>query len=123
MIKPVFIAVFIIITLLFIKYFFMNRDNSDKEIFRLLNSEQPKDLIIGAFQAGESKEKIFVPLLLKNANDPRVCADIKFKGFSVYQEKMIAIGKILNVDPPVEITNIPDSVIINFYIHAASIKN
>jgi hypothetical protein len=40
---------------------------------------------------------------------------MKFKGYNVYQEKMIALRKIFRQEPPVKITSKPDSVVINFY--------
>jgi hypothetical protein len=89
--------------------------NSDKEITRLLNSEEKEEIILGAHKAGESGDKQFVPLLLKNADDRRASINIKFKGFTVYQEKMIALRKIFKQDPPTKITDKPDSLVINFY--------
>jgi len=88
---------------------------NDDKIKKLLSSNDPESLIIGSFEAGESGKKYFVPLLLKNANDPRMCTHIQFKGFSVYQEKMGALKKILKESPPVKLTSIPDSVFIKYY--------
>jgi hypothetical protein len=89
---------------------------SDKEIFKLLKSEDPGSLVEGAYFAGETGDKKFTELLLVNANDPRVCTNLKFKGFSVYQEKMIALRKIYQAPPPRPITRQPDSIIIMFYL-------
>ena len=89
--------------------------NKDERIIKLLNSKDKEALILGAYEAGETKKKKFVPLLLKNANDPRSTTNIRFKGFTVYQEKMIALKKIFKTEPPVKITDIPDSIVIIFY--------
>ena len=89
--------------------------NKDQQIIGLLQSSEKDDVIKGAYMAGESGNKKFAPLLLQNANDFRTSTNIKFKGYSVYQEKMIALKKIFNQEPPVKIINKPDSVIIQFY--------
>ena len=101
--------------------------NNEKEITRLLKSNDKENIILGAYKAGESKEKKYVILLLENTDDKRVSINIRFKGFSVYQEKMIALKKIFATEPPKEITAEPDSIIINFYTNLmcldSSLKN
>jgi hypothetical protein len=94
-------------------------DNS-KEIEKLLNSNEKNDVILGAYMAGEKKDKLFIPLLLKNADDPRTSHELRFKGLSVYQQKMTALRKIFNVEAPVKITYRPDSTVIKFYSELAS---
>lgn len=94
--------------------------NKDQKIERLLNSEDKQDLIEGAFEAGKSGNKKFIPLLLKNANDPRITHNLHFKGMSVYQSKMNALKKILKQQPTADITSEPDSTVIKFYIKVAS---
>lgn len=89
--------------------------NSDKEIIRLLNSKEKDDIISGAYKAGESGDKQFIPLLLKDAADPRRSTNLQFKGITIYQAKMIALKKIFKQEPPVKITYQTDSSIINFY--------
>lgn len=89
--------------------------NRDKQIIQLLNSVKSRDIIIGAYKAGETGDKKFVPLLLRNANDPRSTTYIKFKGFTVCQEKMVALRKIFKTEPPVVITRNPDSTVKKFY--------
>lgn len=108
----------IILTLVF---FLMLSCNKDKKIEKLLNSEDKQDLIEGTFEAGETGNEKFIPLLLKNANDPRVSTDIHFKGISVYQSKMIALKKILKQQPTVDITRKPDSTVIKFYTKATNL--
>lgn len=92
---------------------------SEKEIKRLLNSDKLGEIIEGAFEAGESGDKEYVPLLLHNAGNPSVTSSLHFKGFSEYQEKMYALKKILDVDPPHPVIgghSEPDSVNIKFYM-------
>jgi hypothetical protein len=92
---------------------------SDTEIIRLLKSSNHNDVILGAFEAGETGDRKFIPLLINNADDPRTSNMLEFKGFSVYQEKMLALQKIFKKSPPVRITYMPDSVVIHFYIELA----
>jgi len=94
--------------------------HSDNNIKALLQSTKVEDRIEGAYKAGESGRTAFIPYLLKNGDDPSRSTLIQFKGFSVYQEKMVALRKILRREPPVKITRDPDSIVIRFYIKAAS---
>jgi hypothetical protein len=97
--------------------------NSKSRVYSLLSSSEKDDVIEGAYLAGESKNVEFVPLLLKNAWDEGTSTNIRFKGFSVYQERMIALRKIFNKYPPKDITYRPDSSIITFYTVLAKSKN
>lgn len=94
--------------------------NSDDEIFRLLNISNKNDLILGAYKASKSKNRKFVTLLLKNADDRRMSTNIRFKGFTVYQEKMFALEQIFQKSPPAPISWSTDSVVIKFYLDLAS---
>lgn len=89
--------------------------NSDKKILKLLNSDDKEDIILGAYKAGESGDKQFILLLLKNADDVRRSTNLQFKGISVYQSKMGALKKIFKQESPVKITHRPDSTVIKFY--------
>lgn len=89
--------------------------NSDKDITKLLSSDVKDDIILGAIKAGESEDKKFVPLLLKNAADWRRSTSFDFKGMTVYRAKMEALRKIYKMEPPVEIKTDPDSTVIKFY--------
>jgi hypothetical protein len=93
---------------------------SDNDIKALLQSKNIDDLIEGAYKAGESGKTEFIPYLLKNADDPSRSTQLNFKGFSVYQEKMIALSKILKIASPIKITRNPDSTVIRFYTEAGS---
>lgn len=88
----------------------------DREIVRLLESNNSDDVILGAYKAGESGDKKYVPLLLNNCSDIRGSINIHFKGITVYQEKMIALRKIYKKDPPNKIRYRPDSTIIKYYL-------
>lgn len=97
--------------------FFSSCKNRDNEIIRLLTSENKEDLIYGAYLAGETGDKKFVTFLLKDANDMRMSTNLRFKGFTVYQEKMIALQKIFKTEPPVKINRKPDSIVIEYYMN------
>ena len=89
--------------------------NKSERIIKRLNSNDHYDLISGSYDAGESGDKKFMPDLLKKSDDPRVSTNLKYKGISVYQAKMIALKKIFKAEPPVEINRTPDSTVIRFY--------
>ena len=90
--------------------------NDKDRICNLLKSSDKNDVIKGAYLAGESGDSAFVPLLLKDSWDARMSTDVKFKGFTVYEEKMLALKKIYKKEPLLDITYLPDSAIIVFYI-------
>jgi hypothetical protein len=89
--------------------------NNKKEIISLLKSNNKDGIITGAFYAGESRSREYVPLLLSNALDERRSTNAKYFGITVYQAKMIALGKIYSKYPANKITPIPDSGIVSFY--------
>lgn len=96
-------------------------ENRDR-IIDLLRSQEKDDVIKGAYLAGESGNKEFVPLLLNNAWDFRRSTNLRFKGYSVYEEKMIALKKLFGKAPSVKITFEPDSTVIDFYINLSREK-
>ena len=89
--------------------------NSDNKIKALLTSKDKDYIIEGAIKAGKKGKREFIPLLLNSVVDWRTSTNFSFKGVSVYQAKMEALSKILKIQPPVMITDIPDSTIIKFY--------
>ncbi|MHA4895350.1 hypothetical protein ACXZ1K_11395 [Pedobacter sp. PWIIR3] len=93
----------------------------DRKIETLVKSKNIEDLIIGVFEAGERGDKRFISLLLLNADNPSASLNIRFTGFTVYQQKMSALKKILKVSPPVPIQRSPDSLVIKF--HKNYVKN
>src|SRR5688572_17052883 len=80
-----------------------------QHIRELLTSNDKEEIILGAYKAGETGDFSFITLLIKDASDPRMSTNIRFKGFSVYQSKMIALRKIFKKAPPIPITYRPDS--------------
>lgn len=99
-----------------------NNVNHKKDIDELLRSKNIADIIEANYLIGESKDTSFVKLLFDNIEDPRITHDVRFKGISVYQSKIIALKKIFNVLPPKKISYSPDTLIINFYKNLA-LKN
>lgn len=95
--------------------FIITSCNKDEEIKSLLNSKNVYEIIEGASEAGHSGDKKYIPLLLLNAGDQRATTKLKFKGYSIYQEKMYALKTILHVKPPDTITSIVDSINIKFF--------
>jgi hypothetical protein len=89
------------------------------EIESLINSNKVTDIIKGFNKVGETKDTFFVKHVFINPADPRVSNNLKFKGISIYQAKMIAVKEITGVEPPVKITYIPDTSVINFYFLVA----
>lgn len=81
----------------------------------MIESEDHTERIRGAYKAGHSKDKKFVPYLLNDAYDFATSTNIKYKGISVYQAKMEALSDIYEVQPPIKITYKPDSLVIKFY--------
>jgi hypothetical protein len=93
--------------------------DNNKEIQRLLNGNVTNEIIKGAYKAGLSGDKKYVPALLNNAADGREGTSLRFALFSVYTEKMFALERILKVKPPHpygKTKTAPDSVNIKFYI-------
>ena len=68
----------------------MSSCNKDEQIRKRLSSNKPTEMIIGAREAGDTGDSRYVPLLLQNLNNPSVSTSLKYKGFSVYTEKMYA---------------------------------
>jgi hypothetical protein len=104
--------------ILFVIALIISSCNKDEEIRQLLNSERPYEIIKGAYEAAESGNQAYVPLLLHNAGDPRATTELHFKGITVYEEKMFALEKILKVKPPRPYNypyDIPDSTDIKFF--------
>ncbi len=90
----------------------------DKRIRGLLSSKSATDIEEGALEAGETGDEQYVSLLLHDAGNPSASTSLRFKGFTIYTEKMYALRDILHVSPPHHFGGIletPDSVNIKFY--------
>ncbi|WP_282160412.1 hypothetical protein [Ulvibacterium marinum] len=92
---------------------YKNRDT--EQIKELLLSESIDDVFEGNFLAGKQKEEGLVYLILKDADDPKIIHNIKYKGMSIYQSKMMALKNISGLEPTSQITHKPDSSIVAFY--------
>ena len=95
-------------------------NSEDAKTMELLNGDSKGQLFFGAYKAGLSRKRIFVPLVLKNAidtsaSDPRS----SYEGKTLYRIKMEALNKIFHQAPPIPITEKPDSLIIKFYTELA----
>ncbi len=93
-----------------------------KEIMRLISSNTAIEIVEGYYWVGETKDTFFVKDIFIEPADPRISHHLNFKGMSVYQAKMGAMRKITGVDPPAQITNKPDTALINFYLQVAKEK-
>lgn len=89
--------------------------SSREDIIKLLKSNDKNEIILGAYKAGESQNKEYVPLLLLNPFDARRSTNLRFYGITVYQEKMNALAKIFHENPPEKIGVNPDSAVVFFY--------
>lgn len=103
----------LLVSIILVQCISENRDT--EQIKELLLSESMDDVFEGNFLAGKYKEEELVYLILKDADNPKIIHNIKFKGMSVYQSKMIALKKISDLEPTSQITHKPDSSIIAFY--------
>lgn len=91
--------------------------NQETEIRRKLNSKDVAEVMEGAREASDSGDKKYVPLLLHDLANPSAGTSLKYKGFTVYTEKMFALEQILHVKPPKPyggILTLPDSLNIKF---------
>lgn len=97
--------------------------NSEQEkINKLLKKNDKTSIIEASFLMGELKDTSYVPLLLKDCYDYRITHHMNFYGISVYQSKMVALKKISGETPPLEITYLPDSAVVNYYASWAKSK-
>jgi len=91
--------------------------NKDKEIKDLLNGPTSVDRIQGCYEAMETDDLSYVPLLLKNSRIQLITTNIRFKGTSVYQADMYSLSKLLKVSPPHPVNRIVDSVNVRFFFN------
>ncbi len=103
------------ICLFILSLFFISCDK-EEEITQSLKSTDIDKIICGARMAGETGDAKYVPILLQDDGNPSIGTDIHFKGFSIYNEKMYALKKILKIAPPHKIIQLSvDSANIKFY--------
>jgi len=92
------------------------KDKINKQIVWSLMKSKNNDSIIDAIDIIQKyKDTSMLSALLYDAYNEHITHRLKYKGMSVYQIKMETIQYITQQKPPVKITCIPDSSIINFY--------
>lgn len=103
-------------------FFFSCNDNSYNrdEVELMLNSDNATQLIKAYYLIGEHKDTTFVKNLFLNIEDVRVSHDLKFKGISVYQSKMIALKKIYKIEFPNSLSKEVDKSLVDFYREIAT---
>ena len=104
-------SAFILICVLFVAC------NKDKEIKGLLNGPTSVDRIQGCYEAMETDDLSYVPLLLKDSGIPLITTNIRFKGTSVYQADMYSLSRLLKVRPPHSVERKVDSVNVKFFLN------
>lgn len=78
-------------------------------------SSDNKDSLIRGLDKVRKRDFHYIPLILNNADDPRRTYQLDYKGKTVYEVKMITMKKISGKEPPIPISEFPDSAVINYY--------
>ncbi|WP_124981828.1 hypothetical protein [Nonlabens xiamenensis] len=105
----------------FVFLFFSCKDDyNKKDVEKMLNSNNTSQLVEAYYLIGEHKDTSFVKNIFSQIEDVRISHDLKFKGVSVYQSKMIALKKIYNVDPPNPLSKEVDKSLVDFYREIAA---
>lgn len=89
------------------------------KIVKFLKSNEVDSLMQGIYMVGETKDTTFVDKILQDPIDTRISHHLRFKGMSLYRQKMLTMRKLTGTPPPHEITDQPDSIIVQFYIEKA----
>ncbi len=93
------------------------KDKINKQIVWGMMKSKNTDSIIDAIDLIQKyKDTSMISALLYDAYNEHITHRLKYKGMSVYQIKMETIQFITHKIPPVKITCIPDSSIVNFYL-------
>lgn len=110
---------FIIIILILI-YSCNQNQADDQEIKRLITSNNPDEIIKGFDLIGfKNEDSIYLPYIFDNIYNPHVTTIIQRKGVSVYEIKIISLGRYFKVNPPKKLLPIPDTSIVHFYFKLA----
>lgn len=88
---------------------------SKTEIIRQLISPDQSDVIRGLEQIGPEDREL-MPYFLYHLNDARISHHYRYYGMSVYRVKVGRLRTLTGQEPPVPLTNVPDSTIIGFYL-------
>ncbi|GGH33027.1 hypothetical protein FAZ19_23560 [Sphingobacterium alkalisoli] len=110
------------ILFLFVSIFSCGRHLDDATLSKMLEGEDKQQIIEATRYVVDHKKVELVGALLKNGLDPRITHDLRYKGMTIYQIKMHAVQKLMEVPPPKKIDSEPDSVVFNFYLRLARNK-
>lgn len=104
-----------------------DKNGNRKLINKLLKSEKPCDIIEANFIIGETRDSVYIDTLFRNIYNSQVCpGHLNFKGMSVYQSKVGALKKIIEMDSILKINSELDSSVVNVllkrYIDSGLIK-
>jgi len=120
--KPVK-GIYIFLILLFTAIYFISLwSGSKNRIDSLLEKDDAYHLVQAYHLIGEDKDTSYIKLIFINPYDPRTSNHFKFKGMSIYQQKMWALKQMSGLIPPHKITSDVDSSIVDYYRNWA-IKN
>jgi hypothetical protein len=106
---------FIIFSFAFFACSTRNQTERKRELWMMVQSQNVDSIILATEEIRRAHDTSMVTALLYRANDPRITHQLSHKGKSVYQIKMEALEEITGVSPPVEITYIVDTSIVQFY--------
>jgi len=84
----------------------------------MMKSNNVDSIIKAVMEIQEVNDTSMIDALLYKPNDPRITHNLLYKGMSVYQIKMTALKKIINLDPPKPITYEVDTTVIEFYVRS-----
>ena len=90
--------------------------NTNEKLWGMVKSDNVNSIIDATLEIQKTKNKSMMDALLYKPADPRITHRLKYYGMSIYQIKMLSLEILTEIKPPKEITYIPDSSIINFYI-------
>jgi len=79
-----------------------------------LQSDDKDSLIQGIYMIRASDTE-YIKSIFMNPYDFRITHQRKYYGQSVYQAKMIMFQKLSNIKAPNKITEVPDTIVIDFY--------
>jgi len=116
--KNQFVTLLLMLMLMLISFFNSSCSfNKNKEdVTMLLKCNNLSDKMNAYYIIGENRDTNYIDSLLTNLDDPRISNNLRFKGMSIYQCKIVALKKISKKNPPNEINNRPDSANIKYYL-------
>ncbi len=107
--------------LIFVIFCFSYPKKSQKELNKkrkiidsLLKTGEPCNIIRANFVISKTRDSLYIDTLFNDITNPQICHQLKFKGITVYQSKVIALKKIANIDSQININYETDTLIINY---------